>query len=125
VPTSQDYPELPHDFFKHIEGSVCNAINGLAELRSDYTPLAKDAYQCTLRFNSAAWNEVVVGEGRTQKTAETAAYLHLIANFHEQGILGEVLNWHSDLNQINQQSMKREREEEKDAITAMQLVLTL
>lgn len=117
VPTSQDYPELPPGFFKSMKGSVFNATQGLAELRSSYTPLAKDAYQCTLRFDSAARNEVVVGEGRTQKTAETAAYLHLIANFHEQGILGEVLNRQSDLNQINQQSMKREREEEKDAIT--------
>ncbi len=117
VPTSQDYPELPSGFFKRIKGSVNDATYGLAELRSDYTPLSEGAYQCTLHFNSAARTEVVVGEGRTERAAETAAYLHLVANFHEQEILGEVLNRQSDLNQINQQSVKREREEEKDALT--------
>lgn len=117
VPTLQDYPELPKGFFKQIKSSVVNATTGLAELRSEFVPLAKDAFQCTLHFESAARTEVVVGEGRSQKTAETAAYFHLLANFHEQEILGEVLNRKSDLNQINQQSMKRERENEKDALT--------
>ena len=65
IPTSQEYPDLPHDFFKTVKVSIFNAVQGLAELRSEFRTLEKDANQCTLRFSSVARNEVVVGEGRT------------------------------------------------------------
>lgn len=42
--------------------------------------------------------------------------MHLVAKFHEQGILAEVLNRKSDLNQINQQTIQREKAEQKDVI---------
>ena len=47
-----------------------------------------------------------------QKGAETAAYLHLFAKFHEQDVLAEVLNRKSATNLANQKS----RAEEMDAI---------
>ena len=113
IPTSQDYPNLPSDFFKNFKASVFNSVQGLADLRSEFTKLAGDAFQCTVYFTSVARNEVVVGEGRTIKAAETAAYLRLIANFHEQDVLAEVLNRKSPLNQINHKA----KAEEKDAVT--------
>lgn len=117
IPTSQDYPELPNGFFKTVKPSVNDAIQGLAELHADFIELAKQGpHQCTLHYDSAARHEVVVGEGMTQKAAEQAAYLQLVASFHEQGILKEVLDRKSGLNQINQVSMKKEKEEEKDAM---------
>ena len=65
LPTSQDYPDLPSQFFKNVKPSLFNAVQGLAELRSAFTSLAQGVQQCTLHFESAARNEVVVGEGRT------------------------------------------------------------
>ena len=40
----------------------------------------------------------------------------MVANFHEQGVLSEVLNRKSGFNSINQQVAKQEREKEKTAI---------
>lgn len=117
VPTKHDYPELPPATFKNVKSSVANAVQGLVELRSDFVSLAADAFQCTLRFKSTAQSEVVIGEGRTKRSAEEAAYLHLVAVFHERGILGDIMDRKSDLNQINKTSVKQEREEERDAIT--------
>lgn len=65
IPTSQEYPGLPSDFFKNVKVSVFNAVQGLAELKSEFKNFAADAHECTLRFKSAARDEVVVGEGRT------------------------------------------------------------
>ncbi|KAL6718453.1 hypothetical protein ACLMJK_004543 [Lecanora helva] len=112
IPNSQEYPDLTPDVFKNVKVSLYNSVQGLAELRSEYKSLADDAHQCTLHFKSAARDEVVQGEGRTRKAAETAAYLHLIANFHEQDVLRDVLNRKSSLHQINMKA----KAEEKDAI---------
>ena len=51
-----------------------------------------------------------------QRAAVNTAWLHLMAKFHEQGILGEILDKDSGTNQINKTSMKRQRAEEADAI---------
>ena len=51
-----------------------------------------------------------------QRAAENTAWLHLMAKFHEQGILGEILVKDSHTNQINKTSMKKQRAEEADAI---------
>ena len=51
-----------------------------------------------------------------QRAAENTAWLHLMAKFHEQGILGEILDKDSGTNQVNKTSMKRQRAEEADAI---------
>ena len=51
-----------------------------------------------------------------QRAAEDTAWLHLMAKFHEQDILGEILDKNSGTNQVNKASMKRLRVEEEDAI---------
>ena len=51
-----------------------------------------------------------------QRAAENAAWLHVMAKFHEQGILGEILDKDSSTNQVNKTSMKKQRAEEADAI---------
>ncbi len=40
----------------------------------------------------------------------------MVAKFHEQDILGEILDKNSSLNQVNKQSMNKARAEEKDAM---------
>ncbi|KAK4696364.1 hypothetical protein P7C71_g1538, partial [Lecanoromycetidae sp. Uapishka_2] len=49
-------------------------------------------------------------------SAENAAYLHLLCTFHEQGVLAEILDRKSGLNQINRNSRKEALAEQKDAI---------
>ena len=66
LPTRKEYPDAHQGVFKNPKDSICKAVQGLAELRSDFAPLATDAFQCTLHFTSAARNEVVVGEGRSK-----------------------------------------------------------
>ena len=51
-----------------------------------------------------------------QRAAENTAWLHLVAKFHEQGILGEILDKDSGTNQVNKTSVKKQRAEEADAI---------
>ena len=51
-----------------------------------------------------------------QRAAQNAAWLHLLAKFHEQGILGEIVDKDSGTNQVNKASMKRRKVEEEDAI---------
>ena len=51
-----------------------------------------------------------------QGAAENTAWLHLVAKFHEQGILGEILDKNSGTNQVNKTSVKKQRAEEADAI---------
>lgn len=52
----------------------------------------------------------------SQKAAEDTAWLHMVAKFHEQGVLGEILDKHSDINQLNKQSLNKVRAEEKNGI---------
>ena len=40
----------------------------------------------------------------------------MVAKFHEQGILGEIIDKNSGINQFNKQSMSKARQEEKNAI---------
>lgn len=51
-----------------------------------------------------------------QKSAEQAAYLHLLAKFHELGVLMEVIDRRSQFNQMNQKISQETRNEERDAI---------
>ena len=68
IPTPQEYPNAPEDVFKNPKSSIVRVAHGcqLAECRSEFTALSKDAYQCTVYYNSAMHSEAVVGEGRTQ-----------------------------------------------------------
>lgn len=51
-----------------------------------------------------------------QKSAEDAAWLHMVAKFHEQGVLEEILDRDSGINQANRQAVKKTKAEEADAI---------
>lgn len=51
-----------------------------------------------------------------QKSAEDTAWLHMMAKFHEQGILEEILDKDSGTNQANRHAVKKTRAEEADAI---------
>ena len=51
-----------------------------------------------------------------QKAAEDTAWLHMMAKFHEQGILEQIIDKDSDTNQANKQALKQTRLEEKDAM---------
>lgn len=52
----------------------------------------------------------------SQKAAEDTAWLHMVAKFHEEGILGEIFDKDSGMNQINKQSINKARAEEMNAI---------
>ena len=54
-----------------------------------------------------------------QKAAEDTAWLHMMAKFHEQGILEQIIDKDSDTNQANKQALKQTRLEEKDAMMDM------
>lgn len=68
IPTPKEYPNAPNDVFKNPKGSILNVAHGhrLAECRSEFTTLSRNAYQCTAYYNSAVHREAAVGEGRTQ-----------------------------------------------------------
>ena len=68
MPTPQDYPSLPQDVFKTPKTSILSVARGaqLAECRSEFVALSKNAYQCTAYYNSAMHSEAVIGEGRTE-----------------------------------------------------------
>ncbi|KAL9128506.1 MAG: hypothetical protein Q9217_002832 [Psora testacea] len=116
VPTSQDYPDAPKDIFKAPKQSLMNGTQGLAQLREDFMELVKDVWKCTLTFDSASHKEVVEAEGRSKKSAETAAYLHFLAKCHESGILMEIIDRESTTNQMNKQIKEQIKQEEKDAV---------
>ncbi|KAL9102070.1 MAG: hypothetical protein Q9163_002750 [Psora crenata] len=116
VPTSQDYPDAPKGIFKTPKQSIMDGTQGLATVREDFTELAEHIWRCTLTFDSASHKEVVEAEGRSKKSAETAAYLHFIAKCHELGILMEIIDRKSSMNQTNKQIRQQVKQEEKDAI---------
>lgn len=118
IPTPQEYPNAPKTVFKNPRSTMRQVAHGnqLGECRSEFTTLSPDAYQCTAYYKSAMHNEAVIGEGRTQKAAENTAWLLMVAKFHEQGVLGEILDKDSGTNQVNKQSMKKVEAEEKEAI---------
>ena len=68
LPTPQDYPDLPKDVFKAPRKPIAVVAHGnhLAECRSEFVTLSRDAYQCTAYYNSTIHNEAAIGEGRTQ-----------------------------------------------------------
>lgn len=66
VPTTSDYPDVPEKFFKQPKSSLFDAIQGLSDLKSTFTTLAREVYLCTLRYESLARNVVVEGEGRSK-----------------------------------------------------------
>ena len=74
IPTSKDYPEFPEDFFKNAKQAVCDSVQGLAELKSEFRVLAVGAFSCTLHFSSPARNETVTGEGRTKVGQNSISY---------------------------------------------------
>ena len=51
-----------------------------------------------------------------QEAAETTAWLHMMAKFHERGILEEILDKDSVTNRFNKESLKKQRAEDADAI---------
>lgn len=118
MPTPTEYPDAPPDVFKNPKSSIYNLAHGrgLAECRSEITALAEDAYQCTAYYNSATHNQAVIGEGRTKKAAEDTAWLHMVAKFHEEGVLQEIFDKNSGMNQVNKQSVNNARADEKNAI---------
>ena len=66
VPTTSDYPDVPEQFFKNPKTALHNVVQGLATLDSTFVPLAKEAFQCTLRYDSIKRKEVVESEGRSK-----------------------------------------------------------
>ena len=66
MPTPQDYPDAPRDFFKNHKTSMFNIAQNLATCRSEFTALSHDAHQCTAYYDSAMHNQAVAGEGRTK-----------------------------------------------------------
>ena len=51
-----------------------------------------------------------------QKAAENTAWLHLVAKFHEQGILEEILDKDSGMNQANRHSLKKSKDDDEAAV---------
>ena len=66
VPTAQNYPDFPRGNFKNPKGIINDAIQGLAEIGTQFTNLAAGAFKCILSYKSATLNEEVVGEGMTK-----------------------------------------------------------
>ncbi|KAL2047584.1 hypothetical protein N7G274_000626 [Stereocaulon virgatum] len=116
IPTPEDYPNVSPKFFKSIRDSLNNATQGLAKLSFDFKDLTNDAFRCTLHYESAAHEAVVDGEGRSKKSAEYTAVLHLAAKLHQQGVLADVLDRDSSLNQINKKSIADAKQEARSAV---------
>ena len=51
-----------------------------------------------------------------QKAAENTAWLHMVAKFHEQGILEEILDKDSGINQANRHSVKKSKAQDEAAV---------
>ena len=68
IPRPDDYPTLRKDLFKNPRTCILNIGLGhcMAECRTEFTALSKDAFQCTAYYDSAMHSEAVVGEGRTK-----------------------------------------------------------
>ncbi|KAL9132547.1 MAG: hypothetical protein Q9175_006283, partial [Cornicularia normoerica] len=97
MPTPQEYPGTPQDGFKQPKVSIYNSWEKVEPRQAAH-------------FHEEEYTEF------SQKAAEDTAWLHMVAKFHEQGILGEILNKNSGTNQVNKQSMKKVRAEERNAI---------
>ena len=78
VPTSQDYPGAPKNIFKAPKTSINDGIQGLAEIKEEFTEIGKDVWRCSVTFESASYKEVVDAEGRSkvgQHLCRLIAYL--------------------------------------------------
>lgn len=83
IPTLSEYPDAPALVFKQPKASIIHAVQGLAECRSEFKQLTRDAFKCTLYFNSTAQSEVVVGEGRTQVRSNIFRKISMLIPYRE------------------------------------------
>ena len=109
IPTPKEYPFLD-ERSSSAKGQLHGVLQAVAKCRTDYSALGTNGIRCilTCTFNDSGSTTAVVGEdqqskvgflafyqgkitNRVKKSAERAAWLHLLAKLHETGQLSSLL----------------------------------
>ncbi|KAL8829025.1 MAG: hypothetical protein Q9191_002246 [Dirinaria sp. TL-2023a] len=92
IPKPGDYPFLDGNS-SSVKGQLYNALDSMAKIHTEYSVVGNDGIRCTLTctFSGSDLTEIVFGEDKqSKKSAERAAWLHLLAKLHQTGQLSSM-----------------------------------
>ena len=112
LPTKTEVPKLPKNLLQEPKSALHNALQGVAKLKSQEMGSKNGIWlhKSTVQLRNMAAIEAK-GEGRTTRSAERAASLHLLAKLHEQNLLAQI--WPAN-ETIDNKTMQEERDAKLD-----------
>ncbi|KAI4156225.1 MAG: hypothetical protein LQ340_000448 [Diploschistes diacapsis] len=109
LPSKEEMPQLPAQLLSSPKSTLHNALQGVATPKSTIELQSSGVCKCDvfLHFPEMPMIEAI-GEGLNRKSAEKAAYLHLLCKLNEQNLLNRI--W-----PVDEKVKKDTMNEEKDA----------
>ncbi|MCJ1396561.1 hypothetical protein MMC18_009452 [Xylographa bjoerkii] len=114
LPTESEYPSLPKGLLDSPKSVLHNATQGLMKLHSTFAITNASHFKCQLSCTILGRGTIdVVGDGVNKKTAEQAAYIHLLSKLHEDGVIKELFGASAE-KEIDKETLKEERDAKLD-----------
>ena len=91
LPTQEDYPNAPRDLFATPKTILSNASDLGTETTSATVDRGSGVFQCTVKCQMPEREPIEgIGEDYTKRGAERAAFLQVVADLHQRGLLREI-----------------------------------
>ena len=117
VPKPSEYSGIPRSLFINPKEGIHNFIRGHpgSQINTDFLKLDREGYRCELTFQMPDQEplQIVDGEGLKKKTAERAAFLHLLAKLHDLGALQKMFTT-IEVDRLDQQILADEADAKMD-----------
>ncbi|MCJ1398887.1 hypothetical protein MMC11_002088, partial [Xylographa trunciseda] len=114
LPTESEYPSLPKGLLDSPKLVLHNDTQGLLKQHSTFSVTAASHFECQLDCTILHKDTITVfGEGVNKKAAEQAAYIHLLAKLHQNGVMKELFGA-SPIKEIDKETLKEERDAKLD-----------
>lgn len=113
IPTPKEYRFL-NEHSTSAKGQLYDALQYVATTKTEYSAVGSNGIRCTLTctLSDSGLKEVVVGEHQqSQRSAEKAAWLHLLAKLHQTGQLSSMSD---PADRIDQETMVAEADAQLD-----------
>ncbi|KAI9833160.1 MAG: hypothetical protein M1819_003782 [Sarea resinae] len=115
IPTAAEYPGAPQNLAIQPQVVLRKVGGGALKIKGRVTTLPRGNFKYNITCQIPDREPVIVhGEGNSQKAAEKAAFLRLLADFHESGILKEIFHDDPSDEEVDQQTLQDEADAKTD-----------
>ena len=116
VPSQADYPNLPSGIFRNPKDHLHNKLQLYGKLQLPTRQINSRVFHCDIQFHFKDGSEAIKGiegEGQNKKAAEQAALLHLLAHFHQEGMMLDLFGSTKDF-QLDSKTLATEADAKLD-----------